>query len=157
MKLMDYSLIIGFIEARDDSLYNSSKDSISDYSSIMSSAAQDRDSGIPFAVIHGKGTYYFGIIDILQEWNWSKKIERFFKVYLKREDGNGISAISPLLYAERFMKRAVFDVFDGVDNYNRVYTKNNPSPASFKRLSQDSFKLSLSSRHSNNALTRALI
>lgn len=37
-------------------------------------------AGIRAAIVEGPGMFYFGIIDVLQEWNWSKKLERFFKV-----------------------------------------------------------------------------
>ncbi|KAN0014637.1 hypothetical protein ACTFIU_000955 [Dictyostelium citrinum] len=52
-----------------------------------------------------KEIYYIGVIDILQLYDFSKKLERFLKVYLFRKDGNGISATRPEPYKQRFMKR----------------------------------------------------
>ncbi|KAK5581389.1 hypothetical protein RB653_001421 [Dictyostelium firmibasis] len=52
-----------------------------------------------------KEIYYIGVIDILQLYNFSKKLERFLKVYLFRKDGNGISATRPEPYKQRYMKR----------------------------------------------------
>lgn len=46
--------------------------------------------------------YFMGIIDILQEWNLSKKSERLAKVYLLNNRSNEISAAPPDEYAERF-------------------------------------------------------
>lgn len=43
-----------------------------------------------------------GIIDILQAWDFSKKLERFFKVYIRRKDREGISCVEPFKYASRF-------------------------------------------------------
>ncbi|KAN0047295.1 hypothetical protein ACTA71_001677 [Dictyostelium dimigraforme] len=52
-----------------------------------------------------KEIYYIGVIDILQLYDFSKKLERFLKVYLFRKDGDGISATRPEPYKQRFMKR----------------------------------------------------
>ncbi len=62
---------------------------------------------------------------ILQEWNFAKRSERFFKMYFKFLDGDGLSAMSPSLYADRFWKRCVVDTFEGIefdDNYINVRT-----------------------------------
>lgn len=75
---------------------------------------KDEDGGMHAAVVEGPGTYYMAIIDILQEWNWSKKLERLVKIYLKWEDPDGLSAMNPQDYVERFMKRCVNEVFEGL-------------------------------------------
>lgn len=52
---------------------------------------------------------YFGVIDILQAYNVSKKLEHRFKSIVL--DGKAISAVDPGSYAERFrtfMKTKVF-------------------------------------------------
>merc|ERR1712048_241580 len=56
-------------------------------------------------MIEGPGFYVMGIIDILQEYNWEKKIERFFKVFVQCIDGYGISCIEPTLYRKRFLAK----------------------------------------------------
>merc|ERR1712129_275422 len=56
-------------------------------------------------MIEGPGFYVFGIIDVLQDYNWEKKIERFFKVFLQCVDGYGISCIEPTLYRKRFLAK----------------------------------------------------
>jgi len=48
--------------------------------------------------------YFLGVIDILQEWNLNKKSERYLKIIGKCKDGDGLSAIEPDLYAERFIR-----------------------------------------------------
>lgn len=67
------------------------------------------------AAVEGAGSFYLGIIDILQEWNWDKWLERFFKTVFLRKDGEGLSAIEPHQYRKRFMNRAVVDIFASLD------------------------------------------
>ncbi|OQR97897.1 phosphatidylinositol-4-phosphate-5-kinase (Pi-PIPK-D2) [Thraustotheca clavata] len=50
----------------------------------------------------GPACYYFGIIDILQLWNFDKKLERGFKVHVLRKDPEGLSAVPPTRYKDRF-------------------------------------------------------
>ncbi len=47
-------------------------------------------------------TYYFGIIDILQEYNLRKKIEHQWKTKVQCQDKHGLSAVNPRDYAQRF-------------------------------------------------------
>ena len=77
---------------------------------------RDQDGAMRAQVVDGPGSYYIGIIDILQQWNWTKRIERFFKVYIKRLDGDGLSAIHPKPYVQRFWKRVVLDTFEGLED-----------------------------------------
>lgn len=51
---------------------------------------------------------YLGIIDILQEYNMSKKIEHAYKSI--QFDSVSISAVDPVFYSERFLEfiRKVF-------------------------------------------------
>ena len=52
--------------------------------------------------VNGKRVYHFAVIDYLQEWNLSKKAERFTKTVLLGKDGATLSAIEPNQYAQRF-------------------------------------------------------
>jgi len=47
-------------------------------------------------------TIHIAIIDYLQEWNLSKRIERQSKVLILGKNGDGLSAIKPKAYARRF-------------------------------------------------------
>lgn len=76
---------------------------------------RDLDGGMRARLVEGPGTYYIGIIDVLQEWNFKKKMERFLKINVKRYDGDGLSAIEPIQYSERFWRGAVLDTFDGLE------------------------------------------
>ena len=39
-------------------------------------------------------------------------------MYFKQQDGDGISAIHPTTYQARFVKRAVMEVFDGIEQFD---------------------------------------
>ena len=56
-------------------------------------------------------TYFIGIIDILQEYNWTKRAEHFLKTKFFCANPHAISAVNQKEYAERFvnfMKNSVF-------------------------------------------------
>jgi len=61
--------------------------------------------GLEAAVCQGPGIYYVGIIDILQQWNLTKKLERILKGYIFRKDPKGISCVPPDQYQKRFMNK----------------------------------------------------
>eukprot|EP00004_Rigifila_ramosa_P016067 TRINITY_DN3776_c0_g1_i2.p1 TRINITY_DN3776_c0_g1~~TRINITY_DN3776_c0_g1_i2.p1 ORF type:complete len:556 (+),score=113.01 TRINITY_DN3776_c0_g1_i2:693-2360(+) len=48
--------------------------------------------------------YHVGIIDILQEWNQEKIVERWFKIYCRFQKPEGVSAMPPDGYYERFCR-----------------------------------------------------
>jgi 1-phosphatidylinositol-4-phosphate 5-kinase len=56
-------------------------------------------------VVIGPGFYYIGVIDMLQTWNMSKRIERFMKTVVFRKDPDGISAMAPKPYRDRFHRK----------------------------------------------------
>ena len=49
-------------------------------------------------------TYYLGMVDILQVYNLSKKLEHFTKTKLLCKDKYGISAVDPQTYGRRFLQ-----------------------------------------------------
>ncbi|XP_065920767.1 phosphatidylinositol 4-phosphate 5-kinase type-1 beta-like isoform X2 [Dysidea avara] len=57
-------------------------------------------------------TYYFGIIDILQEYNLWKKSEHFWKTSVCRRNANDVSVIDPDKYRERFLNFMANTVFE---------------------------------------------
>ena len=48
-------------------------------------------------------TYYFGIVDILQQYNWQKKAEHYWKTKVACKDKHGISCVNEREYGERFL------------------------------------------------------
>lgn len=62
------------------------------------SAFVENPESIPIA------TYYFGIVDILQQYNWRKKVEHVWKTRFQCQDKHGLSAVNENEYADRFLK-----------------------------------------------------
>ena len=48
-------------------------------------------------------TYYFGIVDILQEYNFRKKVEHCWKTRVMCQDKHGLSAVNENEYGQRFL------------------------------------------------------
>jgi hypothetical protein len=106
---------------------------------LSQSLYENPDSGVAFQtfqdgmhadVVEVPGTYYIGLIDVLQEWNFAKKLERFYKVYILGNDRLGISTIEPVQYRSRFLQRVIVDVFEGLDSVE----ESRPSARDFKTL-----------------------
>ena len=55
--------------------------------------------------------YHISIIDFLQEWNFSKKGERWMKTVLLGKDAPTLSAIEPIQYGARFKKFCEQNIF----------------------------------------------
>ena len=56
-------------------------------------------------------TYYFGIVDILQEYNLRKKTEHHWKTKVTCQDKHGISCVNEREYGERFLN-FMDEIFD---------------------------------------------
>jgi len=112
--IMDYSLLLGIHNVRQPVTHRPSQSA-----GCFDIASKDaliyvlpfHYNGVPAEVIEGPGRYFFGIIDILQEYNLQKKLERCAKVYMKCSDSRGISSVPPKKYAQRF-KKAMKEITD---------------------------------------------
>ncbi|KAF1313621.1 Phosphatidylinositol-4-phosphate 5 kinase-like protein, partial [Globisporangium splendens] len=70
--------------------------------------------GMSVDEVHGPGIYFMGLIDILQQWNFRKRVEHFVRVYIFMQDKNGISVVNPRQYADRFQQRVIRElIYDG--------------------------------------------
>lgn len=49
-------------------------------------------------------TYFFGVVDILQEYTLRKRVEHLWKTRVLRQDRHGLSAVNETEYGERFLK-----------------------------------------------------
>lgn len=119
MGIMDYSLLVGIHKCRlapavdvwplpqdltasairEDPRESRSSAALSKRASSGSHLAPlERDSDGSMEV------YFVGIIDILQEWDWEKQMEKVGKMLIGKS-GSGISAIPPDAYCERFKAR----------------------------------------------------
>ncbi|KAG1692821.1 hypothetical protein DVH05_024436 [Phytophthora capsici] len=69
--------------------------------------------GMSVDEVRGPGLYYLDLIDILQQWNFRKRVEHFVRVYLLMQDSHGILVVNPRQYAERFQQRVIRElIFD---------------------------------------------
>jgi hypothetical protein len=76
--------------------------------------------GMSVDEVHGPGIYFMGLIDILQQWNFRKRLEHFIRVYLLRQDKKGISVVNPKEYAERFQQRVVRELIYDASSHERA-------------------------------------
>ncbi|DBA03632.1 TPA: LOW QUALITY PROTEIN: hypothetical protein N0F65_006811 [Lagenidium giganteum] len=81
----------------------------------------------------GPSIYYFGLIDILQTWNMDKKLERFAKTKLLAMDPDGLSAIPPNAYCDRFKRKMaeILSVTVREDDFERYSDGELPSDRRF--------------------------
>ena len=63
------------------------------------------DGGIGAVFVEGPAVFYMGIVDILQEYDSWKKLERFMKVVICKMHGDGISCIQAHPYRNRFINK----------------------------------------------------
>ena len=62
--------------------------------------------------------YHIGLIDYLQEWNNTKKIEQFLKTKFRGANKEKLSAVEPVFYRQRFLKNMQI-----ILNYNQEKNK----------------------------------
>jgi len=88
--IMDYSLLLGIQKGR---------------TMINTFAPEMNKTGmLPAAAADSAQSYYFALIDVLQEWDSTKVAERIAKA-LQGQDLAEISCIEPKRYRERFLSR----------------------------------------------------
>ncbi|KAF0710191.1 Aste57867_5642 [Aphanomyces stellatus] len=130
--IMDYSLLLGVIEVRfhvtATNILSDENDHV-DLPSIVSvngrlqaptkqMAKQSVASLRAADVVVGPGFFYIGVIDILQTWTLEKRLERLVKTLLFRKDPDGISALPPKPYRDRFHKKLdeIFHIGSATNN-----------------------------------------
>jgi hypothetical protein len=116
--IMDYSLLLGVFDASAIDLEHfsapagpgggSSSSSSINRQGTMRSRSQERIDIIQLS--DGKTVLVIGLIDMLQPWNSSKKLESFLKSRIMRKNPKGISAVEPKLYSKRF-RTAMGNIF----------------------------------------------
>ena len=121
MRVMDYSLLVG-VHNRRFRVDAAAAGGAIDDDEPPGTAAAGATAPVPFfradggglnaQVIEGPGTYYLGIIDILQDWSFIKKVERALKRFLLCHDAGGISVMPPSDYADRFRRRVIEAIFE---------------------------------------------
>jgi 1-phosphatidylinositol-4-phosphate 5-kinase len=102
LNVMDYSLLLG----THNMCYILTDRHPAEESNDPSAPFYQHDNGgLRAKMIEGPGIFFFGIIDILQEYNTQKKLERWFKTNFLRKSKTGISAIPCEPYAARFIEK----------------------------------------------------
>ncbi|RLN50884.1 hypothetical protein BBJ29_001560 [Phytophthora kernoviae] len=108
--IMDYSLLIG---AHKCHLRAPRSGGIADTASTPTafddafdpqSNLEEPSSGTNLTPLGDDEVYFVGIIDILQQWDWEKQLEKAGKVLLGKS-ARGISAVAPAAYCRRFQAR----------------------------------------------------
>jgi len=111
LNIMDYSLLLGYhFNSKDPAGSSSSLSNAVEMNYIINlppdSVTLDKLPGanglMQLASPDNEEIYCVGIIDVLQQYDQRKKMERFAKVYLLQKDGAGLSSMPPRPYAERF-------------------------------------------------------
>lgn len=66
--------------------------------------AQNRNGGYRWSSTDGKREYALEVVDILQQYTWSRKLQRFVLGYLACKNFHDINAMPPHAYARRLIR-----------------------------------------------------
>ena len=120
--IIDYSLLIGIhdMQARSNSRSRTIRDSIASESDYYAGnnpnwPFYEQNEGGMYNY-NGSKIYFWGVIDILTEYNTKKKLEHFIK---RLKYGNKISCVPPEFYAKRFWD-FICNLIVTVDEYNSI-------------------------------------
>ncbi|KAE9353338.1 hypothetical protein PR003_g3920 [Phytophthora rubi] len=104
--IMDYSLLIGIHKCHLRAPRPSGFGTASDFDEAFDREVnlEESTSGVNLSPLGGEEVYFVGIIDILQQWDWEKQLEKAGKVLLGKS-ARGISAVAPAPYCRRFQDR----------------------------------------------------
>ncbi|EGZ26781.1 phosphatidylinositol-4-phosphate 5 kinase-like protein [Phytophthora sojae] len=104
--IMDYSLLIGIHKCHLRAPRPGGFGTASDFDEAFDREVnlEDPNSGVNLSPLGDDEVYFVGIIDILQQWDWEKQLEKAGKVLLGKS-ARGISAVAPAPYCRRFQAR----------------------------------------------------
>lgn len=105
MGLMDYSLLVGVQHVHYDLQGQQHHQQSDPTSPAFPSSSSSSYKGYAARVVIAPNQYYFGIIDILQTWDYKKRCEQFVKVHLLGQPKDGISCIAPQEFRRRFQRK----------------------------------------------------
>ncbi|KAH7473920.1 putative phosphatidylinositol phosphate kinase [Phytophthora ramorum] len=150
--IMDYSLLIGIHKCHLRAPGSATEVVGSDLNESFSRELhpEEAHSGKNLAPLGDNEVYFVGIIDILQQWDWEKQLEKAGKVLLGKS-ARGISAVAPAAYCRRFQARCTQILLGGpapedldqdweVDSNvaNARETKSRPSSKKIKEIAMAS-------------------
>ena len=103
LSLLDYSLLLAVEQVKKESRpKNSGLNSSLNYSRPFSSWQKSDTSRNQFKSSCGNYIYHVSVIDFLTMFNFEKKMESFYKVFIKNQNAKLISCVEPKLYGSRF-------------------------------------------------------
>lgn len=110
LSLLDYSLLLAVEQVKESrpkkgssSSRNSSRGGINNsFSRPFSSWQKSDTSRNQFKSSCGNYIYHVSVIDFLTMFNFEKKMESFYKVFIKNQNAKLISCVEPKLYGSRF-------------------------------------------------------
>ena len=135
-----YSFLSGFSKDIFTNTYDtesniSSEKSAVDRINILKGLYDFEDGGI--LSINGKRIYYFGIIDILTEFNTAKHFEYYFKKL--RYCSENMSCIPPIYYKQRFYN--YLNTVFSINTSNNIEIKNNNNNTPFIKKEKEFYKV----------------
>ena len=111
--LLDYSLLLAIeavgtpdqpVSDSNEGKFPLTNPSLNDSSYIdLADASRDALNRHRFYSTCGRYVYHIAIIDYLTEFNLTKKFESLYKVNIKNNKAEHVSAVNPNLYASRFV------------------------------------------------------
>jgi len=103
LSLLDYSLLLAVEQVKKESRpKNSGLNSSLNYSRPFSSWQKSDTSRNQFKSSCGNYIYHVSVIDFLTMFNFEKRMESFYKVFVKNQNAKLISCVEPKLYGSRF-------------------------------------------------------
>jgi hypothetical protein len=117
--IMDYSLYLAIEKGPDFVTKKSTIGRNTDFISEDAPSEMIKSFTLPpykYLSFGGQYIYHIAIIDYLQDYNFDKKVENFYKTIKNRKDAQ-ISAIPPLEYRTRYLKYMAKEVFISQSNH----------------------------------------
>lgn len=120
--VLDYSLLIGIRKYKFDVNVNFEELGLGHLDDPNNQQSTGSKSTFKASSVTGPAVYYLGIVDFLQHWSSSKKVERLAKTYLSRKDPDGLSVMEPGQYMLRFQSKMdqIFDLDVPNGNINEI-------------------------------------
>lgn len=125
---IDYSLLVGIHHRSFNVSHSSPAAQYGQVDADVEGCPSMIEGGMTVDAVHGPGIYFIGLVDILQQWNFRKKMEHFIRVFFFLQDRHGISVVNSRQYAERFQQRVVKElIYDATMDPGRYDLRRNHS------------------------------
>ena len=141
---MDYSLLIGVHNEEYEVNEKAPVSNGGGTKNRTNSFGTEEDDRLLVSKVVGPKSYYMGIIDFQQKYDYGKLAERMFKVFALGADPDGLSCIEPGIYRERFMQKMKeltgLYMVEGQDGYEPPSERSTlSSKAGLMRVDEEEF------------------